>query len=480
LAVSASVKLKRVPTVSPSGTVTFLDSRKQPLGPPVAVDQSGNASFTVTGVKTGKLKVTAQFADSSGRYRASSKTLNKSVTATVVSAPTVIPSPIPEDNGVFGGSVAISGDTMVVGASGNDVGGVVTGQVLGFHNGVLHVYRRANGSWGEVARLTLSRARGNARLGRLVAIDGDTIVATASFDVAGDKQHSSMYVFAKPAGGWRDATESAQLTGSDWGPNDGFGSIAVSGDHIVAGSACRSVDPNLCQGAVYVFKKPATGWVSATEDAQLTASDGGFLDRLGESVAISGSTIVAGAPNHNSFAGALYVFTATGGTWSTGTEAAQLSSSGAASGVTGVGTVVAISGGTIVTGASDCNGLLAHVFTAGATGFVTGTESARLTMQPLEGDECFAYGIAVAASSPGRVVIGTAEAVAAGSNLRGAGYLFTASNGQWTQAARYPATTATPGLGESVAVSSDTIVLGSPGASTTDFTTTGSVSVIPR
>jgi hypothetical protein len=80
------------------------------------------------------------------------------------------------------------------------------------------------------------------------------------------------------------------------------------------------------------------------------------------------------------------------------------------------------------------------------------------------------------------VVIGTAEYVGPGSSgpLRGAGYLFTASNGQWTQAARYPATTATPGLGESVAVSSDTVVLGSPGASTTDFTTTGSVSVIPR
>ena len=62
-----------------------------------------------------------------------------------------------------------------------------------------------------------------------------------------------------------------------------------------------------------MFVKPAGGWASETEAAKLTASDGAAFDQLGFSVAISGNTVVAGAPfatvNGNSKQGAAYVFT---------------------------------------------------------------------------------------------------------------------------------------------------------------------------
>ena len=61
-----------------------------------------------------------------------------------------------------------------------------------------------------------------------------------------------------------------------------------------------------------MFVKPRSGWTDATQTAKLTASDGASLDRLGTSVAISSGTVVTGAPgatvNANLFQGATYVF----------------------------------------------------------------------------------------------------------------------------------------------------------------------------
>src|SRR5262249_37478102 len=62
------------------------------------------------------------------------------------------------------------------------------------------------------------------------------------------------------------------------------------------------------QGAAYVFEKPAAGWASASETAKLTASDGAAGDSLGTSVAVSGDTVVAGAPFANGNTGYVSVF----------------------------------------------------------------------------------------------------------------------------------------------------------------------------
>jgi hypothetical protein len=73
------------------------------------------------------------------------------------------------------------------------------------------------------------------------------------------------------------------------------------------------VGVNPQQGAAYVFQKPANGWKNtSTANQELVASDGNINDQLGTSVAVSGSTIVAGAPlaeiGSNVEQGATYVF----------------------------------------------------------------------------------------------------------------------------------------------------------------------------
>jgi hypothetical protein len=75
------------------------------------------------------------------------------------------------------------------------------------------------------------------------------------------------------------------------------------------------VGANDSQGAAYVFVEPHSRWADGTQTGKLTASDGASLDRLGVSVAVSGGTVVAGAPGttvgFNLFQGAAYVFSRT-------------------------------------------------------------------------------------------------------------------------------------------------------------------------
>ena len=126
----------------------------------------------------------------------------------------------------------------------------------------------------------------------MVGADGDDVGANAS--------QGSAYVFVKPGGGWVSAHETAKLTASDGAADDRFGtSAAVSGDTVVVGAPFHS-GAAASQGSGYVFVKPGGGWVSATETANLTASDGAADDRLGQSAAVSGDIAVVGAASTTS------------------------------------------------------------------------------------------------------------------------------------------------------------------------------------
>jgi FG-GAP repeat len=87
----------------------------------------------------------------------------------------------------------------------------------------------------------------------------------------------------------------------------GFGqSAAISGNEVVIGAPGAKVGTQI-QGAAYFFVKPSTGWANATSGRDLIASDGAAFDNFGVSVAVSGSTIVAGAPK-SATPGSAYVF----------------------------------------------------------------------------------------------------------------------------------------------------------------------------
>jgi len=132
-----------------------------------------------------------------------------------------------------------------------------------------------------------------------VAVAGDTVVVGApGDDIGATIVQGSAYVFVQPVGGWSgDLTEAAHLTASDGGDFDEFGiSVAVSGDTVVVGANEDDVGGGFNQGSAYVFVEPVGGWSGdLSEDAKLTASDGAGADQFGISVAVSGDTVVVGA-----------------------------------------------------------------------------------------------------------------------------------------------------------------------------------------
>ena len=157
--------------------------------------------------------------------------------------------------------------------------------------------------WVEAAKLAASDGAADNYLGYSVAVspDGATVVAGAPYVAVGSNSaQGAVYVFKGPASGWADGIETAKLTASDGKAGDELGySVAVSPDGatIVAGAFNAAVGSNSAQGAVYVFNEPASGWADGTQTAKYTASGGDAGDDLGSSVAVSseGATIVAGA-----------------------------------------------------------------------------------------------------------------------------------------------------------------------------------------
>ncbi len=256
-----------------------------------------------------------------------------------------------EDDG-FGHSVAVVGDTVVVGAYGDDG-----------NRGAAYVFTRPDGGWTSTttaAKLTASDGKEDDRFGHSVAVVGDTVVVGAYGD---DGNRGAAYVFTKTGGAWTTTTTAAKLTASDGEANDEFGvSVAVDEDTVAVGAHLHDLDVDgasmLDAGAVYVFTKPAAGWTSSTESAKLTATDGAAGDEFGISVAIDGDTVVTGAYRDDSMAtdsddgldsGSVYVFDRDpeSGKWS---QTAKLTASNGDGGDR-FGNSVAVDGDTAVVGA---------------------------------------------------------------------------------------------------------------------------------
>ncbi len=318
-------------------------------------------------------------------------------------------------NDKYGTSVALSGDTLVVGAFLEDsiatgVGGdKFTDDDVGHGNiGAAYVYKRSPGTseWYEQAYLkpfaTTPQSNRNIQFGSNVAIDGDLIAISAVFDksaatgINGDLEDRSIhlagavFVFTRNNGIW---SQDAYIKASNTDPIDQFGSsLAVSGNTIAASSRFEdSASPGIngdqsnnasrTSGAVYVFNRSGTTW---TQEAYIKASNPGDFDQFGSSLALDGDTLAVGAQFEGSYAsgvatnapnvqednsinssGAVYVYIRTGNTWS---QQAYLKS--ATTQVNGnFGNSVALSGDMLAVGAS---GELAragqvHFFTRNST-----------------------------------------------------------------------------------------------------------------
>ncbi len=206
---------------------------------------------------------------------------------------------------IFGSSVAVDSNTVVIGSPGEDSG-----------SGAAYVFTKTNNVWSAV-RLTASDRANADSFGRWVAVDGDFVVVGSWRDDDGGTDSGSVYVFTKPSGGWgtwvtlstsSKAALTAKLTASDAAAEDHFGwSVSVDGNNVVVG-AYGNDDDGTDSGSVYLFTKPSGGWVDATETVKLTAPDGAADDNFGDSVAAGGGRVIVGAPGDESETGAAYVF----------------------------------------------------------------------------------------------------------------------------------------------------------------------------
>lgn len=388
----------------------------------------------------------------------------------------------------LGYSVAVSGDTIVAGAPFATVNGNA-GQ------GAVYVFIAPRGGWAnaiETAKLTASDGAANDQLGTGVGISGDTVVAGSNATIDGHADEGAVYVFLKPWGGWRSETQAAKLTESDGVAGDYLDTVAIQGGTVVAGSA-GTINGNADQGAVYVFLEPWGGWRSETQAAKLTASDGAAGDYLGWSVAIDGDTIAASAPfatiNGNADQGAVYAFLEPRGGWRSETQEAKLTASDGAANDS-LGLSMAMDGDTIVAGApyATVNGAAlegaAYVFVKPLWGWRSETEAAKLTVSDGLSDTYLGTAVAVldntvAAGSPSITV------PTDGNIEQGAAFVFVEPFGGWRNETETQelmgSDLATVGwLGNSLALSGETLVAGAPATTVTGNAFQGAVYVFGR
>ncbi len=329
----------------------------------------------------------------------------------------------------FGSSAAISGDTALVGSVYHDAGGVGAA-------GAAYVFQRNQGgsdNWGEVKKLTASDAEDAAWFGSSAAVSGDTGIVGAPWAGRTDGNASgAAYVFLRSEGGADNWGEVKKLTASNTRFSDQFGiSVAISGDIAVVG-AWGDDAAAFNAGAAYVFERDAGGPDNWGEVKKLTASDAEVADFFGTSVAVSGNAAVVGARIESAGgagAGAAYVFLRNKGGAGNWGEASKLTASDA-QGVDHLGQSVAISGDTAVVGADgeDSRGDFAgatYVFQRDQGGADNWGEVKKLTASDAQAQDFFGHSVAL---DGGTIVVGAWRVDVRTPNTRsldvGAAYIF--------------------------------------------------------
>jgi hypothetical protein len=207
-----------------------------------------------------------------------------------------------EASDVFGSSVSISGDYIVVGAYQEDTGGANAGAAYVFK-------RNSDSNVSQIAKIQASDAEAGDIFGSSVSISGDYIVVGAYGEDTGASNAGAAYVFKRNSDS--DVSQIAKIQPNDVEFGDNFGSsVSISGDYIVVGSYYEDTVAEDA-GAAYVFKRNSDTSNDTTQIAKIQASDKEAYDYFGISVSISGDYIVVGAYGEDTGGnntGAAYVF----------------------------------------------------------------------------------------------------------------------------------------------------------------------------
>lgn len=373
--------------------------------------------------------------------------------ATVITEQARLLAPDGKSGDRFGASVDISGDTAIVGM-----------RPYGGGPNAVYVFVRDGSGWSLQA--TLRPSEDSTWFGAAVAISGDTAVVAAPY--GHPRLYSgAVYVYARSGSTW---VEHSRLLAPDARDFDGYASsVAIAGDAIVVGSTYGSAPDESGTGAAYVFVRDGTGW---SLQAKLLASNGSFNDSFGRSVAISEDTLVVGAPYHDS-TGAAYVFKRSGSRWDE--QARLLAFERKPSDL--FGESVAISGGTVVVGAPQAYNYTAtdlgaaYVFADNGPGW---SQQERLLASDGELHDAFGWRVGI---SGNRVVVGARNH----NGRTGAAYLFVRSGSRWSEHAELLPSDgeSLDDFGSAVAVSGGTVMVGALQADAGLSEETGAVYLFP-
>jgi FG-GAP repeat len=233
--------------------------------------------------------------------------LNAAVATTIPEAATLTASD-GEGDDAFGYSVALSGNSALVGAYLKTIGSNT-------YQGVAYVFTFNGSTWVQQQELTASDGAAGDDFGSSVALaDNVALVGAYRKTVGSNGFQGAAYVFTFNGGTW---VQQQELTASDGSAFDQFGwSVALSGTTALVGAESKTIGLNSAQGAAYVFTFNGSAW---DQQRELTANDGGSGDYFGYSVALSGTTALVGAylktVGSNGTQGSAYVFTFNGSTW---------------------------------------------------------------------------------------------------------------------------------------------------------------------
>jgi hypothetical protein len=369
----------------------------------------------------------------------------------------------PQSEAHFGNSVAVSGDTIVVGEPDRDVAAMVA---LAVDAGRVHVYVRSGTSWVLQQELAPS-LQADTGFGESVAIDGDVLIVGSPRWAAGKGKAGAVFVYRRTGATWSAPTI---LTGETITANESYGqSVAIAGDTIVVGAPGDDG-----RGTVWPYLWTGVEWLT-----QGTLSDpaGAAGDGLGGSVAVRGDDIIASASGDDysglTDAGSLHWFTRSGGVW---THQQRIVPPDPTS-ESDFGGPIAMSDGRFIVGSqfktvgglSDAGS--AYTFCMAVDAWL---HEQTLTAPTPTTQDYYGSGVALDGNT---AIVGAFWADA----YHGAAFFYTRGAGTWSMRQKVDMTTYAPSvaqLGSSVALSGGTAVLGAQMSNSTSVTLPGAAFVL--
>ena len=309
------------------------------------------------------------------------------------------------------------------------------------------------------SKIVASDAQASDYFGWQVAIsaDGNYAIVGARGEDTGALSAGAAYIFVRSGSTW---TQQAKIQASNKGESDEFGysvSINSDGTYVIVGANTEDGSTNTINdaGAAYIFTRSGSTW---TEQAILRASNAGAYDYFGESVSINSDATyaVVGAWYENT-TGAMYVFTRSGSTWTQQAGPLRATDFGADDrfgknlSINGDGTYIIIGAHTEAPGGVS-NGGAAYIWVRSGSSW---THQQKLTASDVATNYYFGEGVAI--SSDGNyAIVGAVRSLASGLDA-GAAYVFTRSGSTWTEQAILTTsdTQLYDNIGRSVSINSD-------------------------